>query len=245
MLAVIGDIHGCLDELRSLAAQIPPEARVICVGDFLDKGPDGIGCVRYAIDHGWEAVQGNHEERYLRYRNHERKAREYPGYVNPMTPIREGEGASYLEGLGEDAWAWLASRPLLIRSEGLVVVHGGVDYRKPWDKQTHALRLRWVNAEGDHVPSDYSKNHGLPGPGLVHWTEKYTGAEPVVYGHESFSLSKPRVHKSPGGAMTYGVDTGCVHGGHLTAMLYEKGAVDFIQVRAKAVYQAPGIPIPE
>lgn len=39
---VIGDVHGCYDEMTALLAKIEsmdPEAEIWFVGDFIDRGP--------------------------------------------------------------------------------------------------------------------------------------------------------------------------------------------------------------
>ena len=41
-LIIVGDVHGCLHELRQLMGRIEPavEDRIIFIGDLIDKGPD-------------------------------------------------------------------------------------------------------------------------------------------------------------------------------------------------------------
>src|SRR5262249_891489 len=46
----IGDVHGCLDELRRLLASIEDDAKtrpykLVFVGDYIDKGPDSAGVI--------------------------------------------------------------------------------------------------------------------------------------------------------------------------------------------------------
>ncbi len=44
---VIGDVHGCLDELRALVAKsgVTADDDVVFVGDLVAKGPDSVGVV--------------------------------------------------------------------------------------------------------------------------------------------------------------------------------------------------------
>lgn len=244
----IGDIHGCLDEFRALVdkCRVEPGDRVVCLGDFLDKGPDGAGCVRFARETGMLSVLGNHEDWYLRWRRHELKRQKDPKYVNPMKAMA-AEGPRQIEGLNDQDWAWLEALPLYLRFTGLVAVHGGI---RPGHKpETHdkgeMLRLRWVDVDGKHVPVDYDRPGG-PGTDkkVTHWVERYDGPDHVVYGHEAHTLSRPHVYKTPRGARCFGIDTGCVHGGHLTALLiHEDGSHSFEQVRGRA-YRVPHAPIP-
>lgn len=249
-IILIGDLHGAIDELHALLAKLAPgpDDRVISVGDFLDKGPDGPACVTLFRERGYEAVLGNHEEWHLRFRRHELKRKTEPGYTNPMTFSNRSPGTTDPATISEQDWAYLAALPLYLRPRpGMVVVHGGI--RPGRTPETHdkgeLLRLRWVDANGKHVPVDYDKLDEPLKPGVVHWTDRYTGQEDVVYGHEAHTLSRPSVIKTPKGARCFGIDTGVVHGGHLTALvLFEDGSHTFEQVRARKNYRPPHTPIP-
>ena len=45
---VVGDVHGCLDELRALIekAGATVDDHIVLVGDLIAKGPDSVGVVR-------------------------------------------------------------------------------------------------------------------------------------------------------------------------------------------------------
>ncbi len=72
---VVGDIHGCLDELAGLLEALPlaPADRLIFLGDYIDRGADSKGVVSYLIE--WEKkgqqemifLKGNHEDMFLSY----------------------------------------------------------------------------------------------------------------------------------------------------------------------------------
>jgi len=75
----VGDIHGCLDLLLSLEAQIlrdaaaAPESRktIVYLGDYVDRGPDCAGVIGHLIRplEGFERVflRGNHEDFILQF----------------------------------------------------------------------------------------------------------------------------------------------------------------------------------
>jgi serine/threonine protein phosphatase 1 len=52
-LYAIGDIHGCLDKLRALHGFVAADlatrpvaaARLVHLGDVIDRGPDSAGCI--------------------------------------------------------------------------------------------------------------------------------------------------------------------------------------------------------
>jgi len=73
---VIGDIHGCADELRYLVEALPLARgdRLVFLGDYIDRGPDSRGVVSFLISqqkshHEIEYVflKGNHEDMLLSY----------------------------------------------------------------------------------------------------------------------------------------------------------------------------------
>ena len=64
-LIVIGDIHGCLDELQALlarAAYDPATDTVVLVGDLVNKGPKSYEVVRFVRESGFFVVRGNHDD---------------------------------------------------------------------------------------------------------------------------------------------------------------------------------------
>lgn len=104
---VIGDIHGCYEEFIALVGKIEkqdPAACFIIIGDIIDRGPDSIKMLRWAMDYcnkpegKFELILGNHEyskilflERYLFWRE--------DGLVNSMIDFcREGQDDPYLFG---------------------------------------------------------------------------------------------------------------------------------------------------
>lgn len=66
---VIGDVHGCFRELMKLLEKIErsdDKARFIFVGDFVDRGPEVMRTLDWAISHisktgRYRSVMGNHE----------------------------------------------------------------------------------------------------------------------------------------------------------------------------------------
>lgn len=244
----IGDIHGCLDEFQELVrlADVRPEDQVICLGDFMDKGPDPVGCVRFARESGFRSILGNHEEKHLKWRRNEARVRTEKDYVNKMRPF-SAKVAAQNAALSDDDVAWLKALPIMLEPlPGFILVHGGLFPKlalkdQPTDK---IIRARYVDANGEHMVSDFDSPTPVPAGGR-HWATMYDGQHNVVYGHEAHSLSTVRQDRSPSGAICYGIDTGCVHGGHLTAMVVEQGgAVNFIQAKAREVYKEPPWPLP-
>src|SRR5215217_1246474 len=61
---VVGDIHGCYDELIELLAKVNfgPDDRVVAVGDLVTKGPKNREVLElFMTDPRFSAVIGNHD----------------------------------------------------------------------------------------------------------------------------------------------------------------------------------------
>lgn len=194
---IIGDIHGCRDELEDLldATGYVKGDRVISVGDMVVRGPDPAGTLALLRAIGALAVRGNHEDRVLRV---------YEGValhpaVSDMTKI-----AAY--SLTEEDRAWLRSLPMWLdlSEHALRVVHAGVVPGVPIERHAPEIlmTIRSIGRNGRPAP----KRVGRP------WGKSYTGPPHVVFGHNA--QAEPQIH-----AWATGIDTGCVYGGHLTAMV--------------------------
>src|SRR5665213_1046003 len=83
----IGDIHGCFDELEALIAACEVagagrKARVVCIGDYIDRGPDTRRVVdlliRKRLEEGdrFVCLRGNHEEMLIRAADPDRSDRD-------------------------------------------------------------------------------------------------------------------------------------------------------------------------
>lgn len=65
---IVGDLHGCLEDLNILLEHISFDKsvdRLFSVGDLVDRGPDSIGCLRLLREPWFHSVIGNHEQMML------------------------------------------------------------------------------------------------------------------------------------------------------------------------------------
>jgi len=71
---VIGDIHGCPDELVYLVQALPLESgdRLVFLGDYIDRGPDSSGVISFLLElqkdrgaYEFVFLKGNHEDMLL------------------------------------------------------------------------------------------------------------------------------------------------------------------------------------
>ncbi|SDX83486.1 metallophosphoesterase family protein [Halobellus clavatus] len=129
---VVGDVHGCIDELRRLMDVLDPSADdlVVFVGDLVRKGPDTAAVVEYVRSRdNLVSVRGNNEHKLI----HDRKQ------VASLGPADE----TYLESL-----------PVALSWDGALVVHGGVDPSCPLTDQDaeSLLNCRSPGGEGYDGP---------------------------------------------------------------------------------------------
>jgi len=232
---VVGDVHGCLDELDELlrlAEVAPARDRLIFLGDLLDRGPDGAGVVRRVRELGAQCVVGNHDDKHLRYAGHLAGHRADPRFVVPMKPLH-GAAAAHHAALTGDDLRWLGALPVELEVDGWLLVHAGYPTNRPRHeiKPSLKMRCRYVDARGAMV--SLGPDHRAP-EGARRWTEAWRGPESVVYGHAANNLESPRIDEPIAGVRCIGIDTGCCYGGRLT--LYDLTHDRFVQVAARAAY---------
>lgn len=228
---VIGDVHGCLDELKELltVCEYQPGDDVTLAGDLVDRGPDPAGTIRFARAQGFRVLPGNHEEKHIRWERHDRRMRREPGYKNPMKPFDPRRALEHFM-LTEEEHDWMSD--LMEGQTFFRFEHGG----RPWivnhaglpsDKYpeqvdpTMLIRCRWVDATtGAYASTD---NPYTQPKNSVYWTERWKGPESVLYGHiihKDFVVRKDDVGD---GVVCLGLDTGCCFGGALSAAVFVPG----------------------
>lgn len=220
---VVGDVHGCYDELCQLLEKTKYDQNIdklVSVGDIFDRGPKPLECLRLLKKLDCLVTLGNHCEKHLRWRRREQEHLE-SGKPNPMLPFPP-DRLAVNQALTYDEIAWMESWPThLDIGHNTVAVHAGFlpGVRLIDQKDQHKLHIRWVDERMEYV-SQYDE-WSQP-EGCKFWAEVWDGPFNVVYGHAAFSLSKPRVDARPQGITCWGVDTACAFGGLLTAFILEE-----------------------
>lgn len=238
--AFIGDPHGCVDELRELYMHLVAEGveEVWIVGDLVDRGPDSRGVIDFCIRNGIKAVQGNHDGVIVGHWDTMQKN-------GGKFPTKNEDKHRTLSQLTEREIEYLRGLPQLAVFDDLrlIAVHGGLFPWLPFHEQQkfghaitrlqmmHPQRLgetRWFGL--DKSGRTEAENRA---EGWVRWYELYDHEYDVVFGHSVFK--QPFVRQNPGGAgHTIGVDTGCVFGGALTAVIYPE--IKFVSIPARKCY---------
>ncbi len=197
---LVGDIHACLQELEDLLAYVGyrGDDRVVVVGDVVVRGPEPHGTVALLRRIGARGVRGNHEDRLLRWKSASDAKRQAP-------PIG-GMTKRTADALRPRDWEFIASLPLWLDlpEHGVRVVHAGLVPGIPIERQEERalLSMRSLDARGAPIVER----------GGASWAHRWEGPEHVVFGHHA--KEEPEIAR-----LATGIDTGCVYGGRLTAMV--------------------------
>ena len=240
---IIGDIHGCRDELLVLLAElgyevagprerprvVAPEGRkVIFVGDLVDRGPDSPGVlylVMSMVEDGVAiCVPGNHDIKLQRKLNG-RDVRLTHGLAETMEQL-EGEPDEAKQAMATFIDK-LVSHQVLDDGK-LVVAHAGL---KQEYQGRASGRVREFALYGETTGE--TDEFGLPI--RYDWANDYRGPAMVVYGHTP-------VPEAEWVNRTICIDTGCVFGGKLTALRYPEK--ELVSVPAARQYYEPIKPFP-
>ncbi len=246
---LIGDVHGCFDELVELlhrlgysvetvsdpatesgaprTAVVPPNGRkLVFLGDLVDRGPkvsETLKLVMRAVADGVAlCVPGNHDAKLLR-KLQGRDVQITHGLRESVEQLdRESEAfRKEVAGFIDD----LVSHYVLDDGK-LVVAHAGLK-ESMHGRGSGAVRDFALYGETTGETDEF----GLP---VRHnWAAEYRGTATVVYGHTP--VPEPEWLNR-----TINIDTGCVFGGRLTALRYPE--MELIAVPARATYTEPRRP---
>lgn len=231
---IIGDIHGCYDELVALLAELGyrvdnhqvthgQERKVVFLGDLVDRGPQSPDVLRLvmnmvAADQAL-CIPSNHDVKLLR------KLR--------------GKNVRIMHGLGETLAQLEAETPEFLSQvttfldslishyrldDGkLIVAHAGM-------REDLAGRASGRVREFALYGETTGETDELGLPVRHNWAAEYRGRATVVYGHTP--IPEPEWLNG-----TINIDTGCVFGGKLTALRYPEQ--EFVSVEAQFTYAEP------
>jgi len=239
---VVGDVHGCYEELRKLLASLgyvvsldadgsfrvvhPQGRRVVFVGDLVDRGPDSPSVLRLVMSMAKDGialcVAGNHDQKLSRaLRGKDVKVSH--GLERSLEqlerdPVIKTAAAEFLDGLISH---------YVLDDGKLVVAHAGL---KEEMQGRASGRVRDFALYGETTGE--TDEFGLPV--RLDWAQNYRGRALVVYGH--VAISEPRWLNN-----TINIDTGCAFGGRLSALRYPER--ELVSVPAAATYYEPARPL--
>lgn len=215
----VGDVHGCVEEFLALLqrANYEPDRGdvVCCVGDMLRKGPSSLEVLRLCRSKDFLCVRGNHEEKLLRDR---------------AAGSLSSDDSAWTSQLTEEDWNWLLELPYSIDfpMDHILVVHAGLVASKALEEHTplELTTMRYVlDKEGiARAPVDASAER---------WVKQWHGPRTIVFGHDAVS----GLQVEP---FAFGLDTGAVYGGKLTALcVTNDGARTLYHEESRRVYCKP------
>ncbi|MEO1124043.1 MAG: polynucleotide kinase-phosphatase [Cyanobacteria bacterium J06639_16] len=252
---IIGDVHGCCDELEQLLQQLgyqimtqgetheadafwqfptythPEGRKALFLGDLVDRGPRILDTLR--LVHNMMAagsalcILGNHENKLMRKLN------------GKKVKINHGleQTVAEIEAMPEDVrshhtdkiHAFLKSliSHYVLDDGQLVVAHAGLREELQGRGSSYVRSFALYGETTGEIDE-----FGLPV--RYEWAAEYRGKAMVVYGHTP-------VVEAEWLNNTIDIDTGCVFGGKLTALRYPERAL--VSVEAAQVYCEPAKPL--
>jgi protein phosphatase len=247
---VIGDVHGCIDELVSLLMALgyqvgyqtdleyprlvaipPPGRKAVFVGDLGDRGPDtpavyqlvmGMARAGHAL-----CVMGNHDYKLMR------KLRGNDVKLNHGLAETVEQMSRHPASLSDEVRAFLddLTNHYVLDGGGLVVAHAGL--REDMHGRASG-KVRSFAMFGDTTGE--TDDYGLPV--RRNWAAEYKGRALVAYGHTP--VPEPWWENN-----TVNLDTGCVFGGRLSALRYpEREVVSVPAAREYAESKRPFLSTP-
>jgi protein phosphatase len=249
---IIGDVHGCCDELESLLRQLgyevtavapggptlnsgpvyahPLGRKAVFVGDLVDRGPrilDSVRLVRNMVAAGSAyCVTGNHDMKLMR-KLRGKNVQISHGLANSLAEI-DGLPNEVREAFCKELAQFLDGlvSHYVFDDGKLVVAHAGM---KAEMQGRGSGKVRDFALYGETTGE--TDEFGLP---VRHnWAAEYRGSAMVIYGHTP--VPEPEWLNR-----TVNIDTGCVFGGELTALRYPEK--EFVSVPAKHTYCEPARP---
>lgn len=218
----VGDVHGCADLLSASLGNIAvdsPDAKIVCVGDYIDRGENSADVLRLLLRHSAEAPEkfccllGNHEYMLINFlKDPEKHGPAWFKYGGLQTIASFGVGFGsgrdfkrvHLDlalAMGSEMIDWLGTLPAYWITGNIAVTHAGADPYRPIDDQSRRALL-WGHSDFLSTP----RSDGI-------W---------VVHGHTI--VQDPTVEQG-----RIAIDTGAYATGRLTAVRISSDSVSFME----------------
>lgn len=251
---IIGDIHGCCDELETLLEQLgytdaghrPPDdlpfgstwyahrtRKALFLGDLTDRGPRSVDVLKTVMNMvamgAGICVPGNHDMKLMR-KLRGKNVQVTHGLGNTLEEIDalKDDARTYFVEQATQFLDSLVSHYVLDNGR-LVVAHAGLKENMQ-GRGSGKVREFCLYGETTGETDEF----GLPV--RYNWAAEYKGSAVVVYGHTPVPEAEWLNH-------TINIDTGCVFGGKLTALRYPEK--ELVSVPANTMYAEPAKPFLE
>ena len=216
---VIGDVHGCYNELKELITILETEGeynketdKLVFLGDYIDRGSDSRKVIEFIRNLQKSndkiiALMGNHEDMLIDYLNNRSDNWTWNGHTDTLDSYK-GFDKQF-----KDDVKWIKSLPLYHEDKYFIYVHAGIDPYKSMKKQNRDTLL-WVREPFIYNGKKYDKQ--------------------VIFGHTPTAHLSEEWKPVRTFANNIAIDTGCVYGGALTALIIDDDEIDgFYQVDKK------------
>ena len=235
-ILVIGDVHGCLNELKSLVAKAMNDhnegklfAAVVLVGDLCNKGPYSAEVINFVRnERNWFSVRGNHDNHALATALGDENRRMKPKY-------------KWVHSLSDNDVVWMSKMPYTITIPGkmmnqcsrqdVIVVHAGfIPDMNLVDQEIQTMTmLRDVIIQDSNRDETncykYYKPCDVGNPKA--WAKSWEGPELVIFGHDAKrGLQREKY--------AIGLDSGACYGKKLTGIILPEK--ELVSVDAERVH---------
>lgn len=203
---VIGDIHGCYDELQHLLDRVGPttEDTIVHIGDLVDRGPHPSEVVAFFRDTpNAISLLGNRDDKHI-------MAAEGHLPYSGVRQVTRNQFANHDE--YDAAVAYFRTLPTALNHPDALLVHGYYEPNRPLEAQRR-----------DVLIGHRSGYEHLQAGGYDPFYVYHTGEKPLVFGHRPYPFLSYQ-------GRAYAIDTRCVYGGTLTGLLLP----DFVLVSVPA-----------
>jgi serine/threonine protein phosphatase 1 len=213
MTLIIGDIHGCYDELQALLdkAGIGDDEPIIALGDVVDRGPASPQTLLFLQQRPFtQVLTGNHERKHVRHARGELNLANSQRITIAQFAERNLDYAVAVD--------YMAGLPLYLDLPQAILAHGYLEPNVPLPQQRATVLAGTMG--GDNY---LTKQYGRP------WYELYQGTKPVIVGHHNYNGSDvPFVYRD----LVYGLDTSVYAGKALTGLLLPQFRLISVPARA-------------
>ena len=262
-LFIIGDVHGCAQELYDLikmARREVPRCQIVLLGDLFTKGPDPVGVLNIIKEENALCIKGNHDWALASTLSHLHKKpfHTLPEHSRQTLQLIRYHKKAVMELICSLPHAYVTetipsvSHDRWESSYPTIIVHAGIDPKNGLHHSSERVLLtaRYVKWEDDNqtrlmtVPGAYRQEvltyaktrkdlHHAKKDGRFRWHELHQGPELIVFGHDA-KQGLFRKTNDFGRPVCVGIDTGCTYGNGLTGYFPELDHA--IQVRSKRLY---------
>lgn len=212
---IIGDIHGCFDEMFELIskAALSDEDQIISLGDLIDRGPNSLAVVNFfMISKNRFCISLIHKEKHIRL---------FSGNIKPA-PAQQ----KFIEQISKEECRkvvdYFRCLPLYLKLPQALLIHGMLEPGIEIQNQKKSVII------GSMSGSIYlMKKYPKP------WYEHYHDEMPVIAGHHDYSgKGEPKIIQDK----LFLIDTGCCYGKKLTGLILPEFRI--ISIKSRKNYWA-------